>query len=705
MSVYSLVSSDRDIFNLAPPTAVTDVITRDDYNSTIVGDQAGREIIGELNSFYGFRTGASNRSGYRNVFLGALAGEQNARGDNNVLIGTEAGRYITTGRGNILVGSRAGLSNNGNFNVHIGYLNTVQSFETSYCNLTIGYDSIINGNNNIFFGNKSSISSTNSIVLGNTTINLGNNNIVVGNRIRNQASNVLIINNRHNSNTNNVELANYSDNYMNINDYIIANTSNNVNTLTIKNDYVEIRSSNMALFIATGVSFQTQTGRFSLDSNVFLETFGTYATQLLLTSNVYLGSSNIRELYLTASNSRVLINSNIITLSNTWGKLSINSNVIVIGDTSGISSNSSIILQGSNNVMTLCNGNAYFDSKLQVARNAMFMSNVFLNSNTILTHDGNISLSNNYVYRIGGSGETHFTQNVCFSNSYPNGVMTFCNVPQGFKNWENVSDNERQEFYGSTIIQKNLFVGGMIYSSGINSGNRLVLSSGDNQWNQYVSVTSNMNPYLVFESSTGTILRFGDNFQPEQLNFTGKHRCFLQNQWEGSLIGKIVSATGNYMNLDSKNEISIDESIPIIELCTMSKDKRAFGVISDIEQASQQRCFRVGHLEMLMKKRVDDIRVIVNSVGEGGIWVCNASGNFHNGDLITCSDVPGFGMRQDDDIIHSYTVAKITCDCDFNFDSTNQSHMTFGKWHPIVLDLLHDGHCYKVAFVGCVYKF
>jgi len=331
------------------------------------------------------------------------------------------------------------------------------------------------------------------------------------------------------------------------------------------------------------------------------------------------------------------------------------------------------------------------------------MSNVFFNSNTILKHDGNISLSNDYTYRIGGSGETHFTQNVCFSNAFPNGVMTFCNVPQGFKNWENVSDNERQEFYGSTVIQKNLFVGGMIYSSGINSGNRLVLSSGDNQWNQYVSVTSNMNPYLVFESSTGTILRFGDDFQPEQLNFTGKHRCLLQSEWVGSLIGKIVYATGDYMNLDSKNEISIDESIPIIELCTMSMDKRAFGVISDIEQASQQRCFRLGHLEMLMRKRIDDIRVIVNSVGEGGIWVCNANGSLRNGDLITSSYVPGFGMKQDDDVNRSYTVAKITCDCDF--DSSTQLQRTVCKWQPIIYDLPHDGHVYKVSFVGCVYKF
>jgi hypothetical protein len=374
----------------------------------------------------------------------------------------------------------------------------------------------------------------------------------------------------------------------------------------------------------------------------------------------------------------------------------------------GSASNTAIILQGSNNIMTLCNGEAYFDSRLQVVRNATFRSNVFFNSNTVITHDGNIALSNNFTYRIGGSGETHFTQNVCFSNSFPNGVMTFSNVPQGYKNWENVTDNERQEFYGSTIIQKNLFVGGMVYSSGINSGNRLVLSSGDNQWNQYVAVSSNLNPYLVFESSTGTVLRFGDNFQPEQLNFTGKHRCFMNEDRLDdvhNLIGRIVYATGNYMNLDSKNEISIDESIPTIELCNTSNDKRTFGVISGIEPFSEQRCFRLGTLEMFMKKKKDDIRVIVNSVGEGGIWVCDANGSLKNGDLITSSHVHGYGMKQDDDIVRSYTVAKITCDCDFTRETYSLSRSSPNLWTPTITEIIFDNTTYKVAFVGCVYKF
>ena len=52
-------------------------------------------------------------------------------------------------------------------------------------------------------------------------------------------------------------------------------------------------------------------------------------------------------------------------------------------------------------------------------------------------------------------------------------------------------------------------------------------------------------------------------------------------------------------------------------------------------------------------------------MGEGGIWVCNKNGNLENGDYITSSTVAGYGQKQNDDLLHNYTVAKITTDCDF----------------------------------------
>ena len=52
-------------------------------------------------------------------------------------------------------------------------------------------------------------------------------------------------------------------------------------------------------------------------------------------------------------------------------------------------------------------------------------------------------------------------------------------------------------------------------------------------------------------------------------------------------------------------------------------------------------------------------RVIhVNALGEGQINVCGEGGDLLKGDLIVSSSTPGKGMRQSDDLVRSYTVAK-----------------------------------------------
>jgi len=48
----------------------------------------------------------------------------------------------------------------------------------------------------------------------------------------------------------------------------------------------------------------------------------------------------------------------------------------------------------------------------------------------------------------------------------------------------------------------------------------------------------------------------------------------------------------------------------------------------------------------------------INSIGEGKINVCGQAGDISVGDLIVASDTQGKGMKQSDDIIRSYTVAK-----------------------------------------------
>ena len=50
------------------------------------------------------------------------------------------------------------------------------------------------------------------------------------------------------------------------------------------------------------------------------------------------------------------------------------------------------------------------------------------------------------------------------------------------------------------------------------------------------------------------------------------------------------------------------------------------------------------------------------------MWVCNSAGPIENGDYITSSVVPGYGMKQHDDALHSYTVGKATIACDFSVE-------------------------------------
>jgi hypothetical protein len=181
------------------------------------------------------------------------------------------------------------------------------------------------------------------------------------------------------------------------------------------------------------------------------------------------------------------------------------------------------------------------------------------------------------------------------------------------------------------------------------------------------------------------------------LNFTGQHRSspVSKELFSDSNIGLIVSSSGKYKNLlGSGRQVNINESLPIVELSKDKKDKRAFGVISFAEDENKDtREYEVGNFTFFNKKEKDDNRIVINSLGEGAVWVCNINGSFENGDYITTCEIPGYGMRQDDDVLHNYTVAKITCDCDFDLNSNIYDCVEFE----------FNGKTYKRAFVGCTY--
>jgi len=180
------------------------------------------------------------------------------------------------------------------------------------------------------------------------------------------------------------------------------------------------------------------------------------------------------------------------------------------------------------------------------------------------------------------------------------------------------------------------------------------------------------------------------------LNFTGQHRNIsdtIDTKLKDEYIGLIVVSDGIYDSMNGNN-ITINEALPKISLSTKRNEKSVFGVISDAEhEASETREYAIGNFVSVSEKPLEDVRITVNSIGEGGIWVCNINGDLENGDYITTCEIPGYGMKQDSEFLANYTVAKITCDCNFNVKSEIYICQEF-EW---------NGQIYRKAFVGCTY--
>jgi hypothetical protein len=176
--------------------------------------------------------------------------------------------------------------------------------------------------------------------------------------------------------------------------------------------------------------------------------------------------------------------------------------------------------------------------------------------------------------------------------------------------------------------------------------------------------------------------------------FTGFHRCFTDDiefkeedpqKFKDDYVGRIVVSSGKIATdlkkiddeewtiLYDKEGITIEDSLPIIRLSRTKKDKRVFGVLG-----------------MASRNNSRAERMIVNSVGEGAMWICNSNGNIENGDYITSSDYLGYGEKQDEIYLCNYTVGKATIDCNFELDSPFYN----------CLELDND---IKIAFIACTY--
>lgn len=275
-------------------------------------------------------------------------------------------------------------------------------------------------------------------------------------------------------------------------------------------------------------------------------------------------------------------------------------------------------------------------------------------------------MSNSLII-VAGSGLGHMNiQNVLTSGPSPSGGMDVCLAT-------------KTGTLKLVTVKGTQVTGGLTADTLSAQSVNVTSSSSTSSWHISLSATSD----LSLDSTDGAQVTFCNDFVPGVLNFTAQHRCVFFSE-QGSLLplpGSVVVATGKFDGLDGSCTPTVDEAIPVVALSSTANDPRVFGVVSAFEPDSSRRTFKVGSMGFTVPRQLHETsgRVIVNSGGEGGILVCGSNGPIENGDLIVSSPVAGAGMRQDDDVIHSYTIAKATCPCSFPRDSP------------------------RLALIGCVY--
>jgi hypothetical protein len=242
------------------------------------------------------------------------------------------------------------------------------------------------------------------------------------------------------------------------------------------------------------------------------------------------------------------------------------------------------------------------------------------------------------------------------------------------------------------------------------SGNFYLNTSGS-FYGGFYSVPMTNSDYLSIQNNTSLNTTTNNWIRVAYGSFTAFHRSYTDDSlfdeenpdiFKNNYMGRVVIATGKiktdltkpkekteieidpnpdipkndpeeWYSVIDKDGISVEDAIPVIQLSRKKKDKRVFGVLGD------------------PKRRTNNInRLIVNSIGEGAICVCNINGNIENGDYIQSSDLLGYGEKQDDDLLHNYTIAKSTIDCTFELNSP------YYQCYEIENSV-------RVAFIACTY--
>jgi hypothetical protein len=220
------------------------------------------------------------------------------------------------------------------------------------------------------------------------------------------------------------------------------------------------------------------------------------------------------------------------------------------------------------------------------------------------------------------------------------------------------------------------------------------------------TTTNSFDRFLSCSSSTsgvgfGTVEYYIDGQGGTGTSLTAQHWVVLDSEgaWTpgGDLKpGMLLVSTGEpWIKRDAET------AIPIVKVSSQKNDKSVFGVLSsDFSVAYDLALWKHFKYEFNIMSKHNDLdgseysnssnyfKARANSGGEGQIWISNIYGDVENGDYITTSEIPGYGAKQDSDVVFNYTVAK----CTENVD-----------WDQVAETISFNGQQHKIYLATCTY--
>ena len=273
---------------------------------------------------------------------------------------------------------------------------------------------------------------------------------------------------------------------------------------------------------------------------------------------------------------------------------------------------------------------------------------------------------------------------------------------------------------GNQVYMKdNLYLAGSVGTAVGTPAQRLYVEDSGNEIISFRNTTTSVNAEFFGMTYTGLSANLAASGHAFVINANGVIICAIRGDGSGGHVidqsftsghdtsckddddlmpGLIVESTGEMWAHPTS---SYETALPFTQLCQTNGSKTVFGVVSgnlpayhtsaslsDDDITGDEFTALSGSVKPTRWARYlkngwilspsfsgyaesfptgsGNMHIGTNSIGEGSLWVTNVNGEIENGDFVESSVIKGYGRKQDDDIMRSKTVAKVTENIDWD---------------------------------------